>query len=488
MKKTLLVILVFAVVLAALFGVTELVNSLRPETEQESAAEIEAKKDAWDNVLNIAGATRLDLNGDTVLARGEGVSVTGATVTIVYPGTYSLSGALSDGQIIVDSSNDGPVFLVLNGADITCTGGPAIFVKNAGSVELYLSPETQNALRDGAAYETVYLADGTEDPDQPDAALFCRDDLTIDGEGALTVTGAYANAIRCKDLLTVAGGQITVSAAQDGVKATDGVTVSGGALELYCADDGICSNKGYVDIQSGAMNIACYGDGVSAFTSVKVTGGELTVSKSGEAIEAPAVYVEDGRLTLRADDKALSAAVADLESGVKASDCYVWVAGGTVFAEAPVPVKSEGSFGVSDGALFLTSLSAQENVIKAESVSLKGGLVFMSGYMAENPLPDTIDINSVFFKLASPAEAGTAVTLQSAEEGSEPFISYAPDAAYDAVCIAYAGLSSRDSYTIACGDTVSTAFTPATVLTTATVPVARSSRGFGGPSGGPRPF
>ncbi len=488
MKKTLLVILVFAVVLAALFGLTELVNSLRPESEQESAAEVEAKKDAWDNVLNIAGATRLDLKGDSILARGEGVSVTGATATIVYPGTYSLSGTLSDGQIIVDSSNDGPVFLVLNSADITCTGGPAIFVKNAGSVELYLSPETQNTLCDGAAYETVILADGTVDPDQPDAALFSRDDLTIDGEGALTVMGTYANAIRSKDLLTVAEGHITVSAMKDGVKATDGVTVNGGTLDLYCADDGICSNKGYVDVQGGVMNIACYGDGVSAFTSVKVSGGELTVSKSGEAIEAPAVYVEDGRLTLCADDKALSASVADLESGVKASDCYVWVAGGTVFAKAPVPVKSEGSFSVSNGALFLTSLSAQESVIKAETISLKGGLVFMSGYMAENPLPDTIRINSVFFKLASLAEAGTAVTLQSAEEGSEPFIAYAPEVGYDAVCIAYAGLSSRDSYTIACGETVSSAFTPATVLTTATVPFTRSSRSSGGPSGGPRPF
>lgn len=488
MKKTLLVILVFAVVLAALFGVTELVNSLRPETEQESAAVTEAKKDAWDNVLNIAGATRIELNGDTVTARGEGVSVTGSTATIVFPGTYSLSGTLSDGQIIVDSSNDGPVYLVLNDADITCTSGPAIFVKNAGSVEVYLSPETQNTLRDGAAYETAYLADGTEDPDQPDAALFCRDDLTISGDGALTVTGTYANAIRSKDLLRVTSGHITASAAQDGVKATDGVSVLGGTLDLRCADDGLCSNKGYVDIEDGVMNIACYGDGVSAFTSVMISGGELTVSKSGEAIEAPMISIEDGRLTLRADDKALSASVADLESGVRALDCYVQVDGGTVFAEAPVPVKSEGNFGVSNGALFLTALSAQERVIKAESVSLTGGLVFMSGYMTENPLPDTIKINSVFFKPTSAAEAGTSVTLKSAEEGSEPFITYAPDAAYDAVCIAYAGLSSRDSYTIACGETVSTAFAPTGVLTTATVPVTRSSRGSGGPSGGPRPF
>ena len=54
-------------------------------------------------------------------------------VTITQPGTYRLTGTLSQGQIFVDlgeGAQDDPtavVTLVLDSADVTCTVAPAIF-------------------------------------------------------------------------------------------------------------------------------------------------------------------------------------------------------------------------------------------------------------------------------------------------------------------------------------------------------------------------
>ena len=54
-------------------------------------------------------------------------------VTITRPGSYEISGALSQGQIFVDlgaeakTDPEAVVTLILNGVDLTCTVAPAVF-------------------------------------------------------------------------------------------------------------------------------------------------------------------------------------------------------------------------------------------------------------------------------------------------------------------------------------------------------------------------
>lgn len=68
----------------------------------------------WDSTAVIP----IVLNGDAITADGEGVTVDGSTATITSAGTYSLSGTLVDGQIIVDTEDEDIVRLILNGVDI----------------------------------------------------------------------------------------------------------------------------------------------------------------------------------------------------------------------------------------------------------------------------------------------------------------------------------------------------------------------------------
>ena len=59
-------------------------------------------------------AVPITLNGTSITVGGSGATVNGRVVTIASAGTYLISGALTDGQIVVATSDPGVVRLVLS--------------------------------------------------------------------------------------------------------------------------------------------------------------------------------------------------------------------------------------------------------------------------------------------------------------------------------------------------------------------------------------
>ena len=89
-------------------------------------------------------------------------------VHITEPGTYSISGSLSAGQISVDLGKDAEddpdavVTLILNGMDITCTVAPAVIFYNVyecGSSDEETATKDVDTSKAGAR---IIIADGTE--------------------------------------------------------------------------------------------------------------------------------------------------------------------------------------------------------------------------------------------------------------------------------------------------------------------------------------
>ena len=81
-----------------------------------------------------SAATTITASGGSAEVSGSdagNVTVDGGTVTITGSGTYVVSGTL-DGQVVVNADK-ADVRLVLAGASITNTGGPAIDIQDAGS-------------------------------------------------------------------------------------------------------------------------------------------------------------------------------------------------------------------------------------------------------------------------------------------------------------------------------------------------------------------
>ena len=151
-------------------------------------------EDATDYTWKESDVVAVALNGGTATSSASSVKVSGSTVTISAAGTYRLTGSLTNGQIVVDSDDDGVVRLILNGVDITSATTSPISVSDAKKVVVVLADNTQNRLTDAATYTFADAA-----TDEPNAALFSAADLTIAGNGLLTVKGNFNDAIASKD-------------------------------------------------------------------------------------------------------------------------------------------------------------------------------------------------------------------------------------------------------------------------------------------------
>lgn len=275
MKKKLISILVsLTLCISALSGCSTTNNI----TTQATASKITVSAGESESVPKVD--TYIEL-GEKVNVDGEGVSVDNNIVTINRGGTYSLSGKLEDGQIIVSASEIEKVYLVLNGVDITCSNTSAIYVKEAEKTIISLADNTENYIRDGANYELE------DENDKRDAAIYSKDNLTFVGSGNLTVEGNYNDGITGKDDLKIEGGNIKVNAINDGIKGKDSLVVTGGNITVNSGQDGMKSNndentdKGYILIEGGTINITSGNDGIQGENNVYIRDGDVTINSGG---------------------------------------------------------------------------------------------------------------------------------------------------------------------------------------------------------------
>ena len=171
------------------------------------------------------GSVHITLNGDSAEADSDAVRISGTIVTVTEAATYVISGTLDDGMLVVDAPDTAKVQLVFDGVQITSRTSAALYVLEADKVFLTLAEGTENALSNGGEFVAV-------DDNNIDAALFSKQDLTLNGAGSLTVTSPAGHGVVCKDDLVITGGTYTVYAASHGIDANDSVRIADGLLTL----------------------------------------------------------------------------------------------------------------------------------------------------------------------------------------------------------------------------------------------------------------
>ena len=212
----------------------------------------------------------------------SGVSISGNIITITKEGTYVLSGALSEGEIVVDADS-AKVQLVLDNADITCASSAAIYVKNANKAFITLAEGSENILMNTAEYEAI-------DDNNIDAVIFSKDDLTLNGKGTLTINSEYGHGIVSKDDLKLVGGTYNITAENHALSGKDSVRIADGTYNLTSGKDGIHSEnadddeKGFVYIASGDFTIESTGDGIDASYVVQIDDGDFDIT-AGDGAE-----------------------------------------------------------------------------------------------------------------------------------------------------------------------------------------------------------
>lgn len=225
-------------------------------------------------------------------------------IKITEGGDYTLEGTLH-GSVTV--SADEKVNLRLNGAEISASGAPAIYIESADKA--YITVEDgKNILTSDADKGTVYS----------------KDNLEIKGSGTLEISNTAGNGIKSNDNLTVSNGKITINAAKNGISVNDTFKMTGGQLDIEAVGDGISSDS-IVIIKDGEINIKTTAEatvtesqnrfeegteasfetsskGIKADWMMKISSGKINVSSQEHAIHcADEIEIDGGEMTLNSE-------------------------------------------------------------------------------------------------------------------------------------------------------------------------------------------
>ena len=246
---------------------------------------------------------KTEITGEFSITSTDGSTITqnDSVYTITQAGEYTVTGPLSEGQIVVNADDNAEITIVLNGTSITCSNGSPIYIKNADNVKIKSEENTYNCIVDARA-EADDNSDNSSS-ENGNAAIYAACDLKLVGKGALSVTGNYNNGIKSKDDISIKNVTIKVNAVNNAIKGNDEVAIeSGEIIAISRKGDGIKTSnsslstkgkqKGNVIISGGNIDIYAACDGIDAAYGVDVSGdGNLniytdTYSDYSEAVAA----------------------------------------------------------------------------------------------------------------------------------------------------------------------------------------------------------
>ena len=451
-----------------------------------------------------SSATTITLSGSSASASGSSsgnVKVDGGTVTINSGGTYVISGELSNGRIVVNAPK-ADVRLVLSGASITSSDGPAIDIQDAGDAIVVLAKDSKNTLTDGASY-----ASGQE----ATAALFSSDTLTVTGAGQLDVTGSYKDGISSKNGLIITGSStINVKAADDGLRGKDYLVVESGTLTVEAGGDALKSSedndetKGFISLGKASITLTSSDDAIAATTDVTIKDTTLTITAGGgqanatieeqappgqestadsttpspKGINAGVSYTQDsGTVTINAADEGLQAPfinVAGGELSIAAGDDGINASNGDHVIEGHENADSEsddGSVLTISGGEVEVSYASSDGIDSNGSAYVKGGIVVVSGQAGA--MDGSVDANgeSQLVGVTGSPSVSAGDTLTVTDASGSQVASLKVD--FTAEAITVLGLTEGQQYTVATSSGGS-----------ATGTASALSAGMGGPMGG----
>lgn len=309
------------------------------------------------------------VDGLTITSEQAECSVSGSTATIKKAGTYTLTGKLSNGQVIVDTEKTSKVVIICQSMSLNCSHTAPFYVKSADEVTLQLVAGTTNSITDGASYTFSTAAK------EPDAACFSEEDLTIEGSGTLIVTGQYQDGIASKNDIKIKQGTVQVTAADDGIRGKDGIEISGGSVKVISQSHGLKTtetlqaSKGMVEIEGGSVHLDTVGDGIHATNQIKVSGGSTYIDAKNEGLDTDSSFLMTGGTMVIDGPKSSNHAIFDCTRGAV-------VNGGTFFAVGSSAItKSLGSSG-SQKALFYKAPSEQETDTAVKILNASGKTMY----------------------------------------------------------------------------------------------------------------
>lgn len=248
--------------------------------ESTSATEIDTSEMFSDRDKEVGyeetESVKIQLSDAGSSCESDAVSIVEDTVTITEEGTYVLSGSLSDGMVIVEAEDTDKIQLVLDGVTISSAQSAALYIRSADKVFVTTASGTENRLENAGTYTAI-------DENNIDGAVFSKSDLTLNGEGTLTVYAKEGHGIVSKDDLVFTSGNYEITSTSHGISGKDSVRIANGSYTIVSGKDGIHaentddSNLGYVYLAGGTFDITSQQDGISASAWLQAEDGTYTI-------------------------------------------------------------------------------------------------------------------------------------------------------------------------------------------------------------------
>lgn len=425
MKKTKFVLLMIVLLTSLIFIACSKNTDPSPTGSSDSDDDESTEVHEADSDYNWASTDiiPITLNGSSIAVGGAGATVSGSKVTITKAGNYSISGTLSNGQVIVNTEDEAIVRLILSGVDITTSNSSPIYIKKSEKTLIVLAENTQNKLTDGTSYVYDDVAE-----EEPNATIFSKDDLSFYGTGSLTVNGNFADGIASKDGLIIKSGNITVNATDDGIRGKDYLIIKDGIINVNSKADGLKSSNdndtslGYVIIEKGTYTIAAGDDGIHAETKLTINGGEINISKSYEGLEGKEITINDGSIHLVSSDDGINVAsgtsggFGGMQGGTASSGLNLYINGGYIYVNASGDgLDANGSITMTGGTVIVEGPTANNNASLDYDGSFKitGGNLVAVGSSGMAQVPGTTSTqNSVLVNFTAAQNAGTLINIQ----------------------------------------------------------------------------
>ncbi len=374
MKKHRLIFLILAVC----FGLAscnlnndDVSGELIPSTDFEKEESDMFTDNDYDTDYDEDSAIAVSLNGDSISCTSVKASVNGTTITLTSGATYIFSGKLDNGSIIVDAKDTKP-HIIFNNVDITNNNFASLYVKEADKVFITLIDGTTNSLSNVNGFIQI-------DDNNVDGVIFSKQDLTINGSGAISISSPYGNGIVCKDDLVLAGGSYTIDAANHGLDANDSIRICDVVATIEAGKDGIHAENsddealGYIYIASGEFDITAADDGISSNLTIEIEAGTFniytgpaytTLNTSLKGIKATSsILISDGAYTINSFDDSIH------------SNSSVVINGGTLnISTSDDGIHADEILQIANGTINITK---SYEGLEALTINVSGGNISM---------------------------------------------------------------------------------------------------------------
>ena len=406
-------------------------------------------------------STRITLSDNKSSCESDAVQINEDTITITDEGTYILSGELANGMVIVDAEDTDKIQLVLEGVEITSKESAAIYVRSADKVFITTVSGSSNVLTNGGIYTAI-------DDNNIDAVIFSKDDLTLNGEGILTINAAAGHAVVSKDDLVLTSGTYNISAEKHGLSGKDSVRIADGTYHITTGKDGIHASNtddtslGFIYIAGGNIDITAKDDGMHADSALLIADGTIQVSESYEGLEGLTIDITGGDIDVTSSDDGLNAAGGNDSSGFKGGGedifaveegSYIHISGGTIHVSASGDgIDSNGDLTISGGETYVSEPTNNGNGsldYNGKGV-ITGGIFLAAGSSGMTQNFSDSSTQGIMMVTVDTQAAGSIISLTDSSENE--LVSWTTDKEYTSVIVSCPEITEGEAYTLTAGN------------------------------------